>query len=205
MIAKTPKLAFGQKLCITVDRSGHSPRVLLLAGFMSNEECNTLISLAKALGMQQSPSYSDTGLEEDRRSESCYFYPCSEHPLISELYARFSKLLNCPVSHLEEIGVVRYSKGGVYDYHFDTHPEMYLEPGGVRLSTCVIYLNSPKRGGATKLETLGLSVYPTPGSLLYFENTYRGVHEETSLHKGDVVTSGEKWILTMWERERPIL
>ena len=202
MIKKTPVLPKGMKVRVAVDRSEFSPRTLVLDGFLTAEECTTLIDMAKTQGMFPSPVYSDSGLSDDRSSESCYFSNDYDDPLIQKIFARYAKLLNCPVSRLEEIGVVLYPKGGIYDYHFDTDEEMLTEPGGSRLSTCVVYLNNVEKGGATKIFTSGVSVIPNPGSMLYFENVHKGVDEKTSLHSGETILKGEKWILTMWERER---
>jgi prolyl 4-hydroxylase len=51
---------------------------------------------------------------------------------------------------------------------------------------------------------LNLSVPALAGSTLWFRNCHKdGQVDDRSLHGGDPVEQGEKWVVTKWFRERP--
>jgi prolyl 4-hydroxylase len=63
-----------------------------------------------------------------------------------------------------------------------------------------MYLNTPKRGGATTFPDVGLEVAPVKGNAVFF--SYNAPHASTkTLHGGAPVLEGEKWVATKWLRE----
>jgi len=73
--------------------------------------------------------------------------------------------------------------------------------GGQRVGTLIMYLKEPERGGSTYFANLGQRIFPRKGSALFFGYAEAKVSNGT-LHGGDPVISGEKWIATKWFRER---
>ena len=66
-----------------------------------------------------------------------------------------------------------------------------------------MYLNDVAEGGETTFPSIHLTVSPKKGSAVYFEYcNSRGQVDPLSLHAGQPVLQGEKWIATKWMRER---
>ena len=110
----------------------------------------------------------------------------------------------------EPMSILRYAPGEFYRPHVDyfdpdlpTTPEL-LEDGGQRTASAVTYLAAPSAGGGTSFPKLNLSVPAVAGSTLWFRNCHAdGRIDDRSLHAGDTVTGGEKWVVTKWFREKP--
>jgi prolyl 4-hydroxylase len=110
----------------------------------------------------------------------------------------------------EPMSILRYARGAQYRPHFDyfdpklTASKGLMEFGGQRTASAVTYLASPSAGGGTSFPNLNVSVLPFAGSTLWFRNCLEdGQIDDRSLHAGDPVEQGEKWVVTKWFRERP--
>ena len=108
--------------------------------------------------------------------------------------------------------VLRYEAGQEYALHpdfFSPEDAHALANGGQRVATFLLYLNSvPEHaGGATiwpHAARGGLRVQPSRGSAVLLHNTHpSGGVDERSVHCGERVVEGEKWVLSKWLRERP--
>lgn len=186
----------------------------VLADFMDPAECDELVRRARARLKRSATVDPQTGRElviAQRSSEGTYFNRC-EDDFIAGLDARIAALMAWPLENGEGIQILRYGVGAQYQSHFDYFPPtdpgsaLHLARGGQRVSTLVMYLNDVEAGGATRFPELGLSVQPHKGAALYFEScTPDGREDPRSLHAGDPVERGEKWIATKWMRQRPYL
>ncbi len=110
----------------------------------------------------------------------------------------------------EPMSILRYAPGEYYRPHFDYfNPRLnvsdeLLEDGGQRTASAVTYLSVPTAGGGTSFPKLNITVPPLAGGTLWFRNCLNdGQVDERSLHAGDTVIDGEKWVVTKWFRERP--
>jgi prolyl 4-hydroxylase len=69
--------------------------------------------------------------------------------------------------------------------------------------TALLYLASADSGGGTDFPTLDWSFRGAPGELLLFHNTGADrLPEPRSLHAGRAPDSGDKWVLSVWLRDR---
>jgi prolyl 4-hydroxylase len=185
------------------------PRVVVLGGLLSDEECEALIELARPRLARSRTVHTATGGEElnpDRTSHGMFFNR-GENALVSAIEARIARLVNWPVTHGEGLQVLRYGRGAEYKPHYD-----YFDPaepgtptiiqrGGQRVGTLVMYLNEPERGGGTTFPDAGLEVAPQRGHAVFFN--YPQPHPSTrTLHGGAPVLAGEKWVATKWLRQR---
>ena len=107
----------------------------------------------------------------------------------------------------EDVQVVRYEANGKYDPHYDgtecgddVKQECYKNQ---RIATFLIYLNDDFEGGETRFPNINNTrIKPKKGKALFFwvsDQANRLVYNET-LHGGDPVVSGNKWIATQWVR-----
>jgi len=79
----------------------------------------------------------------------------------------------------------------------------YLQKFGQRIATVLIYLNEDYAGGETAFPKLGLNFRGATGDALFFTNVDRsGRADPLTLHAGTPPTSGEKWVLSQWIRDR---
>jgi prolyl 4-hydroxylase len=185
------------------------PRVVVLSGFLSDEECQALISAA-APRMQRSLTVDhQTGADQvhAQRTSHGMFFSRGENEVIQRIENRLAKLLNWPVENGEGLQVLHYQPGHEYKPHYD-----YFDPnepsaatvlarGGQRVATVLMYLNEPTRGGGTTFPSVNLEISPQKGSAVFF-NYDRAHPVSRTLHGGAPVREGEKWVATKWLRER---
>jgi len=197
----------GISVSMTIDK----PRIALLANVMSQSECEMLIEMTRPRLKRSATVNSATGNDDvlDQRSSLGGGFDVNENPFIAELEARIARLTGLPVEHGEGLQVLNYKIGGEYLPHFDFNPPHLLgsgelAKGGQRMATLIIYLNSVEEGGETVSPEIGLSVVPALGCAVYFSymNSRRQLDPMT-VHGGNPVRAGEKWIATKWLHERP--
>lgn len=194
---------------VRVVASLNLPRVVVLAGLLSDEECDALIAAARPRLARSLTVQTRTGGEElnpDRTSDGMFFNR-GETELVRRIEARIAALVHWPVENGEGMQVLHYRAGAEYKPHYD-----YFDPaepgtptilrrGGQRVGTLVMYLNNPTRGGSTVFPDAGFEVMPQRGHAVFF--SYERPSPATrTLHGGAPVIEGEKWIATKWLRER---
>jgi prolyl 4-hydroxylase len=186
------------------------PRVVLLGGFLADDECDALIGLARPrLARSETVDHATGGSEVNAaRTSDGMFFRRGELPLVRRIERRIAALLRWPTAKGEGLQVLRYRPGAMYRPHFDyfdpAHPgtAAVLARGGQRLGTLLMYLNEPVRGGATIFPDAGLEITPVKGHALFF--AYAQPDPATgTLHGGAPVVEGEKWVATKWLRESP--
>jgi len=185
------------------------PRVVVLGGLLSDEECDGLIAAARPRMARSLTVQTQTGGEElnpDRTSNGMFFNR-GESELITRIEARIARLLNWPVDHGEGIQVLHYHPGAEYKPHYDYFDPAepgtptILKRGGQRLATLVMYLSEPACGGGTTFPDVGLEVAPQRGNAVFFSYD-QPLPTTRTLHGGAPVIEGEKWVATKWLRER---
>ncbi len=194
---------------VTVLTTMKHPRVIVLGGFLSDEECDKIISLAGPRMARSETVDNLTGGSEVNvaRTSRGMFFERGETGVIDRVERRIAALLNWPVQNGEGLQVLHYQPGAEYKPHYDyfdpVHPgsASILKRGGQRVGTLLMYLNTPKKGGGTIFPDVGLEVAPIKGNACFF--SYDRAHVNTkSLHGGQPVIEGEKWVATKWLRER---
>ncbi|WP_140426783.1 2OG-Fe(II) oxygenase [Acidovorax sp. Root267] len=198
---------------VEVRFSCSNPDVVLLDGFLSPQECADIVALARDRVVDSAVMGEKADVvDSEVRSSRDTSLSSSVADLITIIESRVEELVSWPVDHMEELSVVRYGPGEKFLPHWDYFDEASLSnhdhalaAGGQRVGTVVLYLSDVARGGATSFAFAGLDVRPKQGSALYF--TYRmpdGSMDPASLHSGEPVLEGEKWIATLWLREKAV-
>lgn len=194
---------------VQVIASLKSPRVLVLGGLLSDEECDALIAAARPRLARSLTVQTQTGGEElnpDRTSNGMFFQR-GESELLTRIEARIARLLRWPVENGEGMQVLHYRPGAEYKPHYDYFDPVepgtptILKRGGQRLATLVMYLNEPQQGGGTTFPDAGFEVAPQRGNAVFFSYD-RPSPATRTLHGGAPVIAGEKWVATKWLRER---
>ena len=188
--------------------------------FLTPSECDQLIVAAHDKGLEQSQvGMHESSLDESiRKSKQTWFKP-HEHPVANLIRVKVQDLVRTDhrVSecfrqineyHYEDIQVVRYGVHGKYDPHHDSTEcgdDVGLACGpNQRVGTVLIYLNDNFKGGYTRFPKLDYSVKPKRGKAVFFwvsdaTGNTQYTYDET-LHGGDPVLQGEKYIATQWIR-----
>jgi prolyl 4-hydroxylase len=215
-VYETPRLPQSGALIRTGDQAIRvairidQPVVAVFDNVLTREECEELIRQSEAKLRRSTIVDPQTGREAviDERSSQGAFFALNENDFIRRLDTRISQLMQLPPENGEGLQILNYRAGGEYRPHFDFFPldepgsKTHLARGGQRVSTLVIYLNGVEEGGETVFPELGLAVVPRLGSAVYFEYcNSRGQTDAMTLHGGNPVTRGEKWIATKWMRQ----
>jgi hypothetical protein len=122
---------------------------------------------------------------------------------------KLSSAANTAPHNGEFLSLLRYSPGQEYRPHHDflavdSNDYSMVNKCGQRRATLLTYLNDAYEGGETEFPKLDIAFKGRTGDGLYSENTDdTGNPIEDSLHAGLPVHSGEKWLATLWIREKP--
>ena len=142
----------------------------------------------------------------DGRTSSTMFLKRGQTDLVRRIEQRISDLVGLPVEHGEGMQILRYDVGQEYRKHYDYFsPERentphHIKRGGQRIATFLMYLNTPEGGGNTTFPHAGISVGAVQGNALLFRYDTPTPATKT-LHCGEPVTSGVKWVATKWIRQ----
>jgi prolyl 4-hydroxylase len=187
-----------------------APRVALTSDAVDSRLSAKLISLARPLLDAALVSNAGAGVpSKGRTCHTCWFSHDAD-PAVRDVVDAISAAAGMKSCLGEQLHVIRYLAGGQYKPHFDGYI-LDSETGrrctrkrGQRTHTAILYLNDEMTGGATVFPRLGVEIPPARGAVLVFENCVRGtvIRDENSLHAGAPVVEGEKWIATLWFRER---
>lgn len=185
------------------------PNVIVLGNLLGPSECEALMEAARPRLVRSLTVDTKTGGEElnpDRTSEGMFFRR-AENAVVRQVEARIARIFGWPQENGEGLQVLHYGPGTEYKPHYDyfdpTEPgtPAILQRGGQRVATLIMYLHEPEEGGATVFPDIEVRVAPRRGNAVFFSYPH-ALPSSLTLHGGEPVTAGEKWIATKWLRER---
>ena len=178
-----------------------------MVGFLSPAECDRFIAMIDIVAKPStlySASY-DSGV---RTSYSGDVDPTD--PFVRMVTRRLDDMLGLDGSWGETVQGQRYLPGQEFKLHCDWFPtdSEFWPPesrqGGQRSWTAMVYLNDVEEGGATEFPYIDFVSRPERGSLLVWNNiSPDGEPNIMTLHAGNPVVRGTKYIITKWYRTRP--
>lgn len=200
------------------------PRAFVYEGFLTDLECDHLISLAKSELKRSAVADNVSGKSKlsEVRTSSGMFISKAKDPIVAGIEDKISTWTFLPKENGEDIQVLRYEHGQKYDHHHDYFTDkVNIVRGGHRIATVLMYLSDVVKGGETvfpsaeesrqrhKASTTdddlsecakkGIAVKPRRGdALLFFSLLPTAVPDTSSLHGGCPVIEGEKWSATKW-------
>ncbi|XP_062106734.1 probable prolyl 4-hydroxylase 7 [Humulus lupulus] len=197
-----------------------NPRAFLYKGFLSEEECDHLINLAKDKLEKSMVADNESGksIMSEVRTSSGMFLQKSQDKIVADIEARIAAWTFLPQENGESMQILHYENGEKYEPHFDYfHDKANQELGGHRVATVLMYLSNIAKGGETifpnsegkltqpKDDSLsecaknGYAVKPYKGdALLFFSLHPDSTTDPSSLHGSCPVIEGEKWSATKW-------
>ncbi|XP_059632622.1 probable prolyl 4-hydroxylase 4 isoform X2 [Cornus florida] len=199
------------------------PRAFVYQGFLTEEECDHLISIAKSELKRSYVADNESGKSKlsEVRTSSGMFIKKAKDPIVAGIEDKIAHWTFLPKENGEDMQVLRYEHGQKYEPHYDYFADkVNIARGGHRYATVLMYLSdvgkggetvfpsaeeSPRRKSSTSDDDLsecarkGVAVKPKKGdALLFFSLSPNAIPDPISLHAGCPVIEGEKWSATKW-------
>lgn len=179
--------------------------------FLTHEQCDYLIHLCNSkkqfIDSKVYASQNNDAIDTKvRDSQQTWLYD-SDDSFVDELSKDISKWVNIPTKNFEALQVVRYGPGGFYKPHHDAcvgSKEFCSRAnqdfnGQQRYITFLIYLNDDFEGGGTHFPRINYTVKPKKGkAVMFYSVDAQGKVLPASLHGGNPVIKGNKWICNKW-------
>jgi prolyl 4-hydroxylase len=147
--------------------------------------------------------------KKHRTSSTCYLEEWPEYKISTKaLQETILDITGLDHRNSEPIQGQRYLVGEYYDRHTDFFTpktvtyDQFTRMGGQRTWTAMAYLNDVINGGATLFPTIDLSIMPTRGTMLIWNNLEKNGKENFySMHEARPPVSNSKYVVTQWFRQ----
>jgi len=192
-----------------------SPRIAVIERLAPPAACDWIISQSRDRLAPAEVTDARTGLPvmgATRTNRQASFGLGDASLLGLVLQARIGHALGLPPDAMEAFAVLNYRPGEEASEHVD-----YLDPAipayaaeiarvGQRVATVLLYLNDDYRGGETAFPELGIGHRGGKGdALAFFSVEPDGRPDPRTLHAGRPPSSGQKWVLSQFVRDRRIV
>lgn len=133
-----------------------------------------------------------------------YFASLANNAVMQNVHNQFNMLLLAATNvyakkynihetfYHETYSLLKYSNGQEYTEHYDG------ATGIGRCISCIAYLNGDYEGGEIEFVNFGVKIKPQPGMLIIFPSNF------AYRHIAHPVTSGVKYNLVTWVKDRPV-
>jgi prolyl 4-hydroxylase len=188
-----------------VSKGPEGPRVFLVENLLSDFECDHIVREGSKV-VRPSIVGQDGGFKSRTRTSENGWLSRQRTPVLDTVHRRMADVLGLHDSmvrsgaNAEELQVVRYEPGQQYQPHHD-----FSDAGVVqqRFLTLLLYIYPPQKGGYTSFpkahDGRGLRVKPPKGSgVLFYSMLPDGNGDDLSLHAGEPVLEGRKWVCNLW-------
>ena len=194
-------------------------RIFMFHNFLTEEECDHLISLAKPKLSRSGVVADDEGHSKisDIRTSNGMFLQRDQDHVVSEIERRIARWTLLPAENGEGLQILRYDPAQKYDGHYDYFfDKAGIQNGGNRYATVLMYLSDVEEGGETVFPNIPapdgdngpefsdcarhhLAAKPRKGSAVLFHSIKpSGELERRSLHTACPVIKGQKWSAPKW-------
>lgn len=191
-----------------VSTSPSGPRVFLIRDLLSDDECDHVKAQGTAVLTGSSVGHGGTAFVSKTRTSQTGFVNRRRTPTLDLIHGRFADVLGLddslwnatnPGGRAEELQIVRYRPRE----HYAPHLDFSAGEAEQRFLTLLLYIETPEQGGYTSFPEAaagrGLRVRPPRGSgVLFYSMLPDGNGDELSLHSGEPVIAGTKWVCNLW-------
>lgn len=190
-----------------------NPAIKVVESALTDEECLYLRTMA---GPALTPNVqlmggnpNDPKYKELQNNSLMVFYPIIQDLFTIQMTKRLASFAEATPENTELPVVQKYETGQEFKEHTDymdpDNPQQAyaIQQAGQRTKSVFVYLNDDYEGGETAFPKADLRFKGKTGDVLVLDNMDEiGLPNENSLHAGLPVTRGEKWLLTLWVRDR---
>ena len=190
------------------------PNIFTLDEFVSRSESAHLMTLATLNFTPARELKSDLLSNENRafNGSAAALYVSLCDAVVRNIERRVGRTFELPASHVEPLSVLRYQAGHRYAAHVDyfdrerlEHNRLHGDLSGQRSASFLVYLQAPAAGGETHYLKLDRKIGGRERMALCHLNCLpSGEPDPLTLHTGEPVTAGEKWLARTTLRERPL-
>lgn len=181
-----------------------NPLIFTLDNYLTIEQCNEILRYnwkwENSTGYDHKTHSSKPTSSRTSSTAHVNYKELDTPQTIKDLNTNLSQILNIEKNRLEKPQLQKYDSLQHYAAHWDyffTGPHL----NNNRTGTVIIYLNDNFIGGTTSFPNLNQAVRPKQGMLLYFEYTYDDETNILTMHSGDPVIQGTKYIINVWIRK----
>uniref|UniRef100_A0A7N0RHV7 procollagen-proline 4-dioxygenase n=2 Tax=Kalanchoe fedtschenkoi TaxID=63787 RepID=A0A7N0RHV7_KALFE len=185
------------------------PRVFMYRGFLPNEECDYLMSLARTkTGDKTSKNTRNQPITSLESS------PDTQDDIAASIEKRISAWTFLPKEYSKPLNVMHFGDEKAeqkYGYFSSKAMEAQSESP---LATVILFLSNVSRGGgiifpqakfASNCNKISAALKPIKGNaLLFFTSNFDASPENSSVHARCPVVEGESWIATKIFQTRPV-
>ena len=154
--------------------------------------------------------YQAKGAKAVRSAQDFAFGPQERDLILAVMQERAAHLTRVPVDFHEAPNVIHYNPGEEFSLHTDfldpLAPEYQvdIQQRGQRIATIVTYLNEDFEGAETWFPDAQVKFRGHTGDAVVFSNVLPdGSPDFNTKHAGLPPSSGEKWVLSQWMRNKP--
>lgn len=199
-----------------ISSSERHARVWHIPDFLSPSEAKKVIAICKPRMFQSTVGGASQISGVDARTSKTCFLKNEESELAKHLASRAYEVLNITYKKgrrsCEDMQVVQYNLYGEYQAHHDyfepvtVQQDIEVQTGSNRYATIMFVLSAPEKGGGTSFPLIlnnntgkPIVISPKIGQgIFWYHVTPDGNLDYNSLHQGDRVIEGEKWIATFF-------
>lgn len=179
-----------------------------IPNFLSHDECDVFITLIEKNNTRSQVAGAGDQNSKVEDSRTSYTSNFGEDMLLPKaLKSKIAEHIGIDASRGETLQGQKYEVGQYFRPHLDWFQGdsfyNHCLHSGNRTHTLMIYLNDDFEGGGTDFPNLKKTVVPEKGKAVLWRNLDDdGVGISDVMHEGMDVTSGTKYIITSWWRER---
>jgi prolyl 4-hydroxylase len=184
----------------TIVKGTKETPIYIIMEFLTDEECKEIIKSSNNRFVNSPLSRENPNDPNFRTSKTCVFDGNIIQNIIEEKIIREIDLYN---NNYEPSQIQYYQVGNSFKPHWDyfhsDHGKYYLNNGGQRTWTFMIYLNDVEKGGETNFTNINETIHPKKGTAVIWCNLdENGNPDKNTMHQGLPIEKGEKWIITKW-------
>jgi hypothetical protein len=194
------------------------PRIAIAHQFATREECAHLMNKVKNELTEPSAYYGSGSANDDAEllrftGRGCPINAMRSDSVVRELEHRLAQMTAGSIAAMEPCSIVHYQVGQEYQPHVDFFTDEQIELnrtqrldfGGQRVATFLLYLRAPDAGGETDYPRARVRVTGERGmGVLHYNVTPDGLQDLSSLHQGNPIVRGEKWLWRSTLRAQPL-
>jgi len=151
----------------------------------------------------------DPAFQVLQTNSAMILYPIIQDLMTVSISRKLAKMTGLPFEQAELLIIHHYAEGQEFKPHTDyMNPEFpqhafSIQQSGQRVKSVFAYLNAGYEGGETAFYKNGLKVKGKEGDVIVLDNVNSiGLPDEDSEHAGLPVKKGEKWLATLWVRDK---